>query len=254
MPKNEIVFITGASSGIGKACATQFAKSGANLIITARREERLTVLANELEAQYGGRVLPIVLDIQDPNMVKQVIANLPEAWQAIDILVNNAGISQTSAPFHTTTITDWESTIDTNLKGLLYVSQAILPGMITRKKGHIINIGSTAAHRYYAGGHVYCATKHAVKAFSQCLRIDLANTGVRVSEVDPSYTETEFNEVRWKSKEKAADFYAHFKALTADDVARSVVFCALQPAHVNIAEILLYPSDQNAPSVVSKVK
>ncbi len=252
MLKNKIVFITGASSGMGKACAEAFAALGARLIITARRLDRLTELAENLRTHHAIDVLPLALDIQDNIMINQVVDSLPASWKTIDILVNNAGLAHDTKPLQEGSPTDWDTVIDTNFKGLLYVTRAILPSMIARGAGHIINIGSTAGRAYYAGGNVYCATKHAVKAITHCLRIDLAGTPIRVSEVDPGITRSEFNEVRWQDKARADAFYEGFTPLAPEDIARSVVFCAIQPAHVNIAEIMLFPTDQNAPSMVTR--
>lgn len=252
MLKNKIVLITGASSGMGQACAEAFAALGARLILTARRLDRLTALAESLSKTHGVDVLPLALDIQDKAAIHKIVSDLPASWQAIDILINNAGLAHDTKPLQEGNEDDWDAVIDTNFKGLLYMTRAILPQMIARGVGHIINIGSTAGRAYYAGGNVYCATKHAVKAITHCLRIDLAGTPIRVSEVDPGITRSEFNEVRWQDKAKADAFYQGFTPLAPEDIARSVVFCAIQPAHVNIAEVMLFPTDQNAPSMVTR--
>lgn len=244
MLKGKTIFITGASSGIGKACAEQFAALGARLMITARRKDRLEKLAQHLRTTHHAEVLVIELNVQDAANVKSAIAGLPADWQEIDILINNAGLALDTAPIQTGSTENWDVMIDTNVKGLLYVTRAILPGMIARNTGHIVNIGSIAGRDYYAGGNIYCATKHAVKAISHCLRIDVAGTPIRVSEIAPAATHTEFSEVRWKDKERADAFYSGFTPLTADDIARSIVFCTLQPPHVNIAELVIYPTDQ----------
>lgn len=253
MLKDKIVFITGASSGIGKACAEQFAALGANLIITARRLGRLADLAETLKTTYRVDVLPIALDIQNYDLVNQVIHELPKQWKNIDILVNNAGLALSSDPFQKVDPSNWDTVIDTNVKGLLYVTRALLPEMIERGSGHIMNIGSTAGHSYYAGGNVYCATKHAVKAITHCLRIDLAGTPIRVSEIAPGAVKTEFSEVRWNDKARSDAFYERFTPLLPEDVARSVVFCAIQPAHVNIVEVMVMPTEQNAPSMITRL-
>ncbi len=243
--KNKTVLITGASSGVGKACAEQFAALGARVIITARRMDRLTDLTEMLRKTYGVDILPLQLDISDHEQVSSALSNLPSDWASIDILLNNAGLSLSSDKFQEADIKGWETVIDTNIKGLLYVTRAIITGMITRGSGQIINIGSTAAHDYYPGGNVYCATKHAVKAITHGLRLDLLGTSIRVSEVDPGAIKSEFNEVRWKGDmDKVNQYYRGYEPLMPEDVARSVIFCAVQPPHVNIAEIIVYPTAQ----------
>jgi 3-hydroxy acid dehydrogenase/malonic semialdehyde reductase len=242
--KNKIIFITGASSGIGKACAEQCAQQGANLIVTARRLDRLQKLSDELVHAHDVKVLPIQLDVKDKTEVEKGIGALNQEWKNIDILVNNAGLALTTDKIQDAKLENWDAMIDTNLKGLLYVTRAILPNMVARNQGHIINIGSVAGRDYYAGGNIYCATKHAVKAISQCLRIDLLGTAIRVSEVAPGAVETEFSEVRWQDKERAKQFYAGFEALTAEDIADAVVYCATRRKEVNIGEITLFPLAQ----------
>lgn len=253
MFKDKIVVITGATSGIGQACAEQFAALGARLILIGRREARLQQLAAKIKAQNNSQVFQLKLDIQLASEVQNAINNLPNEWKAIDILINNAGISLGTEAFQTSNPSDWEVVINTNLKGLLSTSRAILPTMIARNTGHIINIGSTAASTYYAKGHVYCATKHAVKAITHCLRIDLAGTPIRVSEIDPGYVKTEFHEVRWSDKGRAKEFYESFTPLNPEDVARTVLFCAMQPSHVNIVEVMLMATEQNAPGMVTRL-
>ncbi len=238
------VLITGASSGIGAACAKQFAVLGARLILTARRLDRIEALAKELNQQYAIEVLPIKLDVQNKTMVKDTLANLPTAWQAIDILINNAGLALTTDKLQDGNPDNWDIMIDTNVKGLLYVTRAILPGMLRRERGHIINIGSIAGREYYLTGNVYCATKHAVKAISKTLRQDLLGTPIRVSEVAPGAVNTEFGMVRWQDAEKANAFYASFEPLVADDIADGVIYCATRPARVNVDEIVIYPTCQ----------
>lgn len=242
--QQKIVVITGASSGIGEACARRFAKAGARLILVARRLERITALAEALAEQFGSQVLPLSLDVSDSGKVKQTFCHLPEAWQAIDILVNNAGLARGTDPIQTADLANWDAMIDTNMKGLLYVTRAVLPGMLARKTGHVINIGSIAGHEYYPGGNVYCATKHAVKALTKTLLIDLLGTPVRVSSVDPGAVETEFSEVRWQDKARAKAYYDDFTPLVADDIADAVVYCASCPPHVTIAEMVVLPTDQ----------
>lgn len=238
--KGQTAFITGASSGIGKACAEYFAAEGANLVITARRLERLQHLAKELSEKYGISCMAKQVDVRNNEQVKSLFLELP----SIDILVNNAGLALTSDKIQDAQTDNWDIMIDTNIKGLLYVTRAALPGMIQQNRGHIINIGSTAGHGCYASGNVYCATKHAVRALSKSLRIDLMGTALRVSEVDPGAVETEFSEIRWKDKEKAKKFYQGFKPLVAEDIADAVLYCATRPPHVNIAELMVCPQAQ----------
>lgn len=250
--KNKIVLITGASSGIGEACAKQFAAAGARLIITARRIERIKKLGEALQNEHQVEVLPIQLDVQDKEQVAKAIRELPTNWQAIDILVNNAGLALSSDKIQHGEIKNWETMINTNILGLLYVTHAILPGMIARNHGHIINIGSVAGHDYYVGGNVYCATKHAVKAINKSLRLDLSGFDIRVTEINPGLTETEFSIVRWNSKERADQFYSGLTPLCADDIADTAVYCATRPAHVNIEEMIIYPTAQASPNLVHK--
>lgn len=252
MLKNKIVFITGASSGIGKACAEQFATLGARLIITARRLDRLTELAAMLKKTYHVDVLALKMDVKNNTEVQETINNLPDEWKAIDILINNAGLSLSTDSTQVANPENWDIVIDTNFKGVFYVIRAIIPGMIEKNDGHIINIGSVAGHDYYAGGNVYCATKHAVKAMTRCLRLDLAGTSIRVSEISPGAVKTEFSEVRWHNKERADAFYEGFTPLSAEDIARSVSFCAIQPPHVNIVDIMVLPTDQISPTLITR--
>lgn len=254
MLQGKTVFITGASSGIGQACAEQFAASGARLILAARRGDRLEALALNLQDKYRTDSLVLTMDVRQAQDVQAKIAALPQGFENIDCLVNNAGLALGTDPFQIGNIENWEIMIDTNIKGLLYISRAVLPKMIEQNTGHIINIGSVAGHSYYAGGNVYCATKHAVKALTHCLRIDLAGTPIRITEIDPGAVKTEFSEVRWKDKARADDFYAGFTPLLPDDIARSVLFAAIQPAHVNITEIMLMATEQNAPSMITPLE
>ncbi len=242
---NKIVFITGASAGIGKATALAFAKEGANLIITARRVERLENLAKEIETNYGVKVLALKLDVRNKNEVASVINSLPDEWSEIDILVNNAGLGRGVNKLYEDNIDGWEEMIDTNIKGLLYVTRNIVPGMVERKSGHVINLGSIAGHEAYGGGSVYCATKHAVTAITRSLRIDLLGTGVRVSTVDPGMVETEFSVVRfYGDTERAKNVYKGLQPLTGEDIAEAIIFCASRPPHANINEMIIMPSAQ----------
>jgi hypothetical protein len=237
--RGKTVLITGASSGTGEACAKQFAAQGTRLILTARRIDRIEALSSLLEKQYGVKASPLQLDIQNKEDVIQKLSG-----QEVDILVNNAGVSLSGDLIQEGSLDHWDITINTNLRGLLYVTHSILPQMIERNQGHIINIGSSAAHEYYPRGNVYCATKHAVKAISKSLRIDLLGKAIRVSEIDPGIVYTEFNDVRWNDKERVEQYYSGFAPLKAEDVADAVLYCATRPLHVDIAEIVLFPTDQ----------
>lgn len=238
------VLVTGASSGIGLATVEAFAKEGKNIIATARRQDRLTALSESMKTKYGANVLPLVMDVSDNNSVNTAIESLDNDWKSIDIIVNNAGLAISTNKIQDGNPKDWDCMIDTNIKGLLYVTRAILPGMISRGAGHVINIGSIAGHEYYPGGNIYCATKHAVKAITKNLRIDLLGTPIRVSSVDPGAVATEFSEVRWNSKERSDQFYAEFDALKPEDIADAVAYCANTPQHVNIAEMIVMPTCQ----------
>ncbi len=243
--KNKVVFITGATSGIGKACAESFASEGAKLILTARRENLLNDIKNELSTKYNTDVLSLALDVRNRNEVQKVVASLPDQWKNIDILINNAGLAKGMNKIYEDDIDNWEDMIDTNIKGLLYVTRAIVPGMVERESGHIINIGSTAGHEAYPKGHVYCATKHAVNAITKGLRMDVVDKNIRVSTVDPGAVETNFSIVRFSGdKEKAKNVYKGLTPLTGADVADAVLFCATRPPHANIAEIILMPTQQ----------
>ncbi len=250
---NQIVLITGASSGIGEACAHRFAEQGARLILTARRLNRLETLARKLTEKFAVEVQVAALDVRDRTQIESVLANLPADWQAINILVNNAGLSRGLDKLHEGLVQDWEEMLDTNVKGLLYVTRAILPGMVQRNRGHIINIGSIAGHQTYPGGNVYCASKAAVRALSEGLKLDLLGTAIRVSSVDPGLVETEFSAVRFHGDgDRAAQVYRGLTPLTAEDVADVVVFCATRPAHVNINNVILMPVDQASTTMVNR--
>lgn len=246
---NKIVLITGASSGIGEACAKKFAQRGAKTILAARRVERLQKLASELPTE--SRLMHV--DIREKEAVEKAIHSLPSDWEAIDILLNNAGLSRGLDKLHEGKIDDWEQMIDTNIKGLLYVSRAVIPGMVARGRGHIINIGSIAGHEVYPGGNVYCATKHAVVALSKGMRIDLVDTPIRVSTVDPGLVETEFSRVRFHGDhEKAKNVYKGYTPLTGDDIAEAIVWIADRPPHVQIAEIIIFPTAQASATITHK--
>ena len=250
--RDRIVFVTGASSGIGAACARAFAGAGARVLIAARRQDRLAVLAAELGG-VGKRVHALALDVRDQPAVARAVAALPSEWSAIEVLVNNAGLSRGLAKLHEGQLADWEEMIDTNVKGLLYVTRAVLPGMVARNRGHVINLGSIAGHESYPGGNVYCASKAAVKALTSGLRMDLVDTPIRVSTIDPGLVETEFSVVRFHGDApRAAKVYAGLEPLTAADVAEVVLFCASRPAHVNLAEVLLLPSAQASATLVHR--
>ena len=240
----QTVFITGASSGIGKACAEHFAALGVNLVITARRLKRLEKISKELSAKYGIKVIPLQLDVQKNQQVEAVFKRLNSQKVKIDILINNAGLALSTDLMQDGNVSNWDVMIDTNIKGLLYVTKAFLPSMIKRNHGHIINIGSVAGHGCYISGNVYSATKHAVKAISQSLRLDVMGSAIRVSEVDPGAVHTEFSEVRWNDKKRAKKLYEDFTPLTAEDIADAVIYCATRPPHVNISEIIVFPQAQ----------
>jgi serine 3-dehydrogenase len=251
--KNKIVFITGASSGIGRSCARAFAAQGAKLILAARRAERLEELAAGLKTEHGSAIHILKLDVRDANAVEQAMSGLPPEWRDIEVLVNNAGLSRGLAKLHEGKLQDWEEMIDTNLKGLLYVSRAVIPGMVARGRGHVINIGSIAGHEVYPLGNVYNATKFGVRALTKGLRLDLNGTGLRVTSVDPGMTETEFSLVRFRGDgERAGKTYQGFTPLTPDDIADAVVYCATRPLHVDVAEMIVMPTDQASTTVVHR--
>ncbi|RLC51113.1 MAG: NAD(P)-dependent oxidoreductase [Candidatus Cloacimonadota bacterium] len=250
---NKIVFITGASSGIGKACAEAFAGQKANLILTARRIEKLNELAQKLSAETGVKVKCMELDVRDKDKVNEVISSLDDDWKNIAILINNAGLARGFGKIYEGETEDWEEMIDTNIKGLLYVTRQLLPLMVARKKGHIINIGSLAGHEVYPNGNVYAATKFAVNALSKSIRLDVIDKGIRVSSVDPGLVETEFSIVRFSGdEERAKNVYSGMKPLTAEDIAEAVLFCANRPDHVNINEVILTPVAQASATLVHR--
>jgi 3-hydroxy acid dehydrogenase/malonic semialdehyde reductase len=240
--QGKTVLITGASSGIGKACAHAFAAKGAKLLLAARRADKLQALAAELKP---GATHILTVDVRDAAAVQSAFDALPKEWTAIDILVNNAGLSRGLDPVYEGKIDDWDEMIDTNVKGLLYVTRAVVPGMVARGTGHVINLGSTAGEMTYPGGAVYCATKAAERAINDGLRIDLLKTPLRVTTIDPGMVETEFSSIRFHGdNDRAAKVYQNLTPLQPEDVADTIVWAATQPPHVNIARILLTSTDQ----------
>ena len=243
MPKT--VLITGATSGFGKACAEKFAANGYNVIITGRRKERLDELQQQLEKQYSIKALALEFDVQEKDAVFSAIEGLSPFWQNIDVLINNAGLALGRDYFEEADMKDWETMIDTNVKGLLYVSRAVIPLMQKHAGGHIINIGSTAGKEVYEKGNVYCASKYAVNAISQAMRIDLLRHGIKVTQINPGAADTEFSLVRFKGNaETAASIYKGFKPLYADDVAEVVYYCTTLPAHVCINDLVMTSTAQ----------
>ncbi|MBD2356536.1 SDR family oxidoreductase [Tolypothrix sp. FACHB-123] len=251
--QNQIILITGASSGIGTACARVFANTGAKLILAARRLERLQELADTLKKEFNTETHLIQLDVRDRAAVESAIANLPPDWADIDILINNAGLSRGLDKLHEGSFADWEEMIDTNIKGLLYLTRYVVPGMVKRDRGHVVNIGSIAGHQTYPNGNVYCGTKAAVRAISEGLKLDLLGTPIRVTSVDPGMVETEFSDVRFHGDtERAKKVYQGVTPLTPDDVADVVFFCVTRSPHVNINEVVLMPVDQASATLVNR--
>lgn len=239
------VLITGATSGFGEACARIFAKNGYRLILNGRREERLNMAKEQLEKEFSADIYLLPFDVQNREAVFAAVSSLPEEWQAIDVLVNNAGLALGRDLFDDANPDDWDTMINTNVKGLLYVSKAVVPFMSKRKQGHIINIGSTAAKDAYAGGNVYCASKAAVDAISKGMRIDLLRHHIKVTAIHPGAAETEFSLVRFKGNEEAAGkVYDGFQPLTAADVAGVVFYCATLPPHVCVNDLVLTCTQQ----------
>jgi len=241
----KILLVTGATAGFGEAIAHEFAANQYNIIITGRREDRLGKVKTDLEKKYGVEVLALNFDVRKLDEVKKNLGNLPVKWQSIDVLVNNAGLASGLSSIQEGNIDDWEKMIDTNIKGLLYVTRAIAPIMIQNKKGHIFNIGSVAGKEVYANGNVYCATKHAVDALTKATRIDLLQHGIRVTGICPGMAETEFSIVRYHGDaDKAKNVYKGVDALQAKDIAELVYFAASRPAHVNISDVVITPTQQ----------
>jgi len=251
--KDKVVFITGASAGIGRSCARAFAAEGAKVLMCARRTDRLKAFAAELKEGFGVAVHHFGLDVRDQAAVNKAIGGLAKGWRSIDVLVNNAGLSRGLSKLHEGLLSDWEEMIDTNVKGLLYVSRAVIPGMVERGSGHIINIGSIAGYELYPGGNVYCATKFAVRALSKGLRLDLSGTPIRVTEVAPGMVETEFSLVRFHGDAgRAGQVYQGLTPLSPDDIADAVVWCATRPPHVNVSEVVVMPTAQASPTMVHR--
>ncbi|KAA3621973.1 MAG: SDR family NAD(P)-dependent oxidoreductase [Flavobacterium sp.] len=249
--KNKIALITGATSGIGRATARLFANNDVDLVICGRRTDRLETLKKELSEKV--KVHALVFDVRNKSLVFERINGLPEDFSKIDILVNNAGNAHGLDPIQLGNTEDWDAMLDINVKGLLYVSKAVLPGMLERASGHIINIGSTAGKEVYPNGNVYCASKHAVDAINQGMRLDLNGKGIKVAAINPGMVETEFSEVRFKGdKDRAANVYKGFTPLTPEDIAEIIWFTVTRPPHVNIADLTVMSLDQASSTIVNK--
>ena len=251
--RDKIAFITGASSGIGEATARAFAAHGAKLLLCARRLDVLQAMEAELRDLGAPDVFCFELDVQDPDEVEGTINTLPDSWNQIDILVNNAGLSRGLNKLWEDDVQNWEEMIDTNVKGLLYVTRTVVPGMVQRGRGHVINLGSIAGHITYPGGHVYCASKAAERSISDGLRIDLNGTPIRVTSIDPGLVETEFSNIRFRGDtDRAKKVYAGLDPLTADDIAETIVWAATRPPHVEIQTVLITPTAQANPYVLHR--
>lgn len=253
--ERKIAFITGASSGIGLGCARKFAAEGYDLIINSRNASKLEEIASSLESAYGGSVLVLPFDVRDRAAAKAALESLPERWQAIDVLINNAGLVIGVDKEFEGDLDEWDIVIDTNIKSLLAMTRMVVPGMVARGRGHIINIGSIAGDAAYPGGSVYCATKAAVKALSDGLRIDLVDTPLRVTNIKPGMVETNFTVVRYRGDKAAADaFYKGIRPLTGDDIALTVYFAASLPEHIQLAELLVMPTNQATGTISYRTK
>ncbi len=251
--RDKIAFITGASSGIGEATARAFAAHGAKLLLCARRLDVLQAMEAELRDLGAPDVFCFELDVQDRDEVEGTINTLPDSWNQIDILVNNAGLSRGLNKLWEDDVQNWEEMIDTNVKGLLYVTRTVVPGMVQRGRGHVINLGSIAGHITYPGGHVYCASKAAERSISDGLRIDLNGTPIRVTSIDPGLVETEFSNIRFRGDtDRAKKVYAGLDPLTADDIAETIVWAATRPPHVEIQTVLITPTAQANPYVLHR--
>jgi len=250
---SKIALITGATSGIGKAASVTLAKEGFDLIITGRRVALLTELSKKLEKEYSVRVLPLSFDVRELSQVEHYLGNLPDNWKEIDLLINNAGLAVGLNPLNQGVIEDWERMVDTNIKGLLYVSRIVSNLMINRGGGQIINIGSIAGKAVYPNGNVYCATKHAVDALSRAMMMDLYMHNIRVSQISPGAVETEFSQVRFKGdNEKASNVYKGFTPLSAEDIADVIRYIVTAPSHVNISDVVVMPSAQASVTMIDK--
>lgn len=250
---NKIALVTGATSGIGRATALTLAREGCQVILAGRRAERLQAVGQQISQQHKRDWLALELDVRDEQAVNQSIEGLPAHWKQIDILVNNAGLAAGFEKLYEGNSEDWNRMLDTNVKGLLYLTRAVVPGMVDRGSGDIVNIGSIAGHEAYPNGAVYCATKHAVDAITRSLRMDLVDTPLRVSTVDPGLVETEFSVVRFHGDEqKAKSVYQGMRPLTGEDIAELVAFIVARPAHVQIAEMIVFPTDQAAATMVHR--
>lgn len=251
--RNRVVFITGASSGIGASCARAFAGEGARLLLAARRIERLEAAVPELRAAGAADVRVLPLDVRSAEAVRSAVEALPPEWKEIDVLVNNAGLSRGLDRLHEGNLEDWDEMIDTNVKGLLHVDRAVVPLMAARGSGTVIHVGSIAGREVYPAGNVYCATKHAVRALTEGLRIDLVGTGVRVATVDPGLVRTEFSRVRFRGNDTRAEtVYRGMTPLSPDDVAEAIVWVAARPERVTIAEMVVLPTDQASATIVHR--
>ncbi|GAA0890394.1 hypothetical protein GCM10009122_00720 [Fulvivirga kasyanovii] len=243
--------ITGATSGIGLSTARVLARNNFNLIICGRREERLQQLEEELKASC--KVISLSFDVRDRAAVEASISSLPADWKQIDVLVNNAGNAHGLSPIDQGNVDDWDAMIDINVKGLLYVSKAIIPGMVERKSGHVVNIGSIAGKEVYPNGNVYCASKHAVDAINNGMRLDLNQYGIKVTAINPGLVETEFSMVRFKGdQEKADSTYKGMTPLTPEDIAETILFVVTRPSHVNISDLVIFPTDQASSTLVKR--
>lgn len=250
--EKKVAMITGATSGIGKGCARKFAENGYNVIITARDEHQLAEVAKELEAK-GVKVLILAFDVRDREAARKAVESIPKKWQNIDVLINNAGLARGLEPEYEGSFDDWDQMIDTNIKGLLTMTRLIVPGMVKRDHGHIINIGSVAGDAAYAGGNVYCGTKAAVKAITDGLRIDVAHTSIRVTNIKPGLVETNFSNIRFHGDiARATNVYKGIRPLTGDDISDIAYYAVSAPAHVQIAEVLVLATHQANGTVIHR--
>lgn len=250
---SKIALITGATSGIGEACAHIFAQNGYNLILVARRQERLVKISHHLEDKYAISVKQVIADVRDKNIVTELFEGLPSDWKNVDVLVNNAGLSQGLEPIDKGNTDDWDTMIDTNVKGLLYVTKVVSNWMIPNKAGHIINIGSIAGLEVYPNGNVYCASKHAVDALTKAMRIDLLPHEIKVTSINPGAVETEFSLVRFKGDEdRAKKVYENFEPLIANDIADAIWYVVSRPKHVNINDMLIMPTAQATGTIINR--